>query len=760
MKASILVLLGICVSTCGSTLERSVPSHYSPGVPVVLTLAVSPDSDTLVYAVEESVPQGWSVTSLSHAGVFDPVQRRIKWGPFVDAAALTRTLTCKLTPGPGATGPVTFSGSGYFNAIEVRTAGVPGADRFPGTLVRALPPWYVPAQPIPVSLTTQPAPDVAAYTVEEQVPEGWDVAGISHDGEWDARTGRVKWGPFIESPPVERILSYSLTAPPSSDPAEARLAGRAMFNEVEVRPAGPSLLQPQPTIVEPTVPATYEPGTNLSVRLRIMPAPWVRSWSIEQAVPHSWTVLQASHGGVFDPGTQQIKWGPFTDALPGEHVLTAILRPPSAADGEVNLGGQGFFDRVEVNFDGPSRRRRNHETSAIVSSLPPEYEPGVAMLVSLEVTPRDGVEVFSVEDTLPPGWTAVPGGISDGGIYDARNRRVKWGPYFTPDVHPRTLTYEALPPSHVIGEVTFVGRGEFSTIPVAITGDRTTLAGPGRVVRSMNSRYSAGTEFEITLEAMPGGVTDAFAIEEGVPAGWEFGSATEGGVFDPVTRRIKWGPFLDRTSRTLAYRIKPPVTPERTASFAGMAVFNLEVVPITGMTSATLNHGPMAIPDSAGRSGDGIFKISAIKLTLNDSDPDGDLPRVIAVDALSANGAPLRLEWPWIFYTPFPGDTRSDRFNYTITDGQGGTASAFVTITLNPPDNTPQNIIRIEALPGGAKRIVFAGVPGFTYHVEASEDLVTWAHLGDRTAAVNGSFEYVDTDAGVFPARFYRSTWP
>ena len=71
----------------------------------------------------------------------------------------------------------------------------------------------------------------------------------------------------------------------------------------------------------------------------------------------------------------------------------------------------------------------------------------------------------------------------------------------------------------------------------------------------------------------------------------------------------------------------------------------------------------------------------------NDSDPDGDPLTIIGVTApasgsVVANGASIT-------YTPAAGFAGTDRFTYTIDDGRGGTATANVTVTVNPPPNGP-----------------------------------------------------------------------
>jgi hypothetical protein len=512
--------------------------------------------------------------------------------------------------------------------------------------------------------------------------------------------------------------------------------------------------------VHPSIPETYVPGEAFEIALNVAPTEVVRAWTLEQRVPAEWSVDFISDSGVHDPVTGKVKWGPFTDEPAFGRELSLILTPPPSADGEVDLGGVAQFDADDLTFTGVSRRFRLHEVSAATRELPDEFQGGVPVPVILVVTPRDGIEAMAIEDEPPVGWTVVPGSVTEGGIVDVRSGRVKWGPFIGTEATPRELAYEILPPVDALGVARFAGRGVYGSVSAPIGGDDTILGLIGRIHRDAPARFTPGEEFEIQLDADPSALTEAFAIEEALPPDWTFLSATEGGVFDPVTRKVKWGPFPDSTQRTLSLIAIPPATGDRTAALRGGGVFNREAVDTTGIDEAVRNSPPIAIPDSAGRNPGEVFKVSAIKLVLNDSDPDGDLPVVVAVSPFSANGAPVELEWPWIYYSPLPGPDIPDSFEYTIDDGFGGRSTATVHIVINPPPPPSQNIIRIETLPGGAKRVVFPGVPGFVYHIDVSEDLVTWTHLADRTCGPNGQFEYVDEDAPLYPTRYYRATWP
>ncbi len=750
------VLLAVALSGVdAATLTRSMNSHFTPGVPLSVVLTAEPEADTAAYSVEERFPPGWMVSGVSHGGVVDVVNHSVKWGPFTEIPSLVRTLTYTLTPPSDARGEHSWSGEGWFNATGVPTTGQTTSARFPGTLTRLIPSAYVPGQSLVVTLQAVPAADVKAYAVEEGIPAGWMVSAINEDGEFDALNRKVKWGPFTDDAAIPQDFSLTLT-PPLTASGGVELRGRAVFDAVEVLAV--DWLPRQASLVTVTLPATFEPAVELPLSLSVTPAVFVQVYAIEQQLPTGWSASAVSHEGVFDPGTRKLKWGPFTDPIPHARTLTAQLLPPVDSADNALFPGTAVFDADVLSFSAGSQRWYLNPDHAVTSVLAPEFEPGLPFDVTLTVTPRDGTSVYSIEDTLPAGWSFLS--ADSDGIYDPTNRKVKWGPFIAPDTGSRVLRYQAQPAPTTVSNAEFSGAGWFGDTFQAITGDRLSVAPAGRLTRTLPARYTPGVPFSAQLDAAPRLDIASFAVEEALPEGWTFLAASEGGAFDPVHRRIKWGPFSDALRRTLSYQALPPEEAGPEAFFAGHGVFNRTPMDVTGTNRAVRNTPPRAIPNSVGRLADESAKISAIKIVLNDSDADGDFLTVTAVSPTSAHGADVALIWPWIYYLPPPGFNDTDTFSYTISDGFGGTATALIQVLIEPPTIGTLNIVSIETLADGTRRIRFAGVPSFTYHVEASSDLTAWTWLGDVMAGANGLFEFIDSEAPLFPIRYYRSTWP
>lgn len=106
---------------CPSLVERLSPRGYVPGEPLRVTVMVTPAPGAASYAVEESVPAGWTVSLIGDGGEFDASSSRVKWGPFVDATP--RWLSCELRPPADAAGRATLAGVASFDGMSQPVSG-------------------------------------------------------------------------------------------------------------------------------------------------------------------------------------------------------------------------------------------------------------------------------------------------------------------------------------------------------------------------------------------------------------------------------------------------------------------------------------------------------------------------------------------------------------------------------------------------------------------------------------------------------------
>jgi large repetitive protein len=128
------------------------------------------------------------------------------------------------------------------------------------------------------------------------------------------------------------------------------------------------------------------------------------------------------------------------------------------------------------------------------------------------------------------------------------------------------------------------------------------------------------------------------------------------------------------------------------AGFSGTDTFTYIVSDGRGGTSSArvtvlvraVNHPPIAQADSA-RTDEGTLVY--LPVLANDSDPDGDF-LIVESFTQPVNGTVLNSRTS-LSYIPNPGFHGVDMFSYTVSDGNGGSARATVTVAVAAVNNAP-----------------------------------------------------------------------
>lgn len=100
------------------------------------------------------------------------------------------------------------------------------------------------------------------------------------------------------------------------------------------------------------------------------------------------------------------------------------------------------------------------------------------------------------------------------------------------------------------------------------------------------------------------------------------------------------------------------------------------------LTVHDINRPPTATPQSVVTDED-----TPVSITLTGSDPDGD-PLAFSILSSPAHGS-LSGTPPVVTYSPSPNYNGLDSFSFQVADGYGGTATATVSITVNPVNDPP-----------------------------------------------------------------------
>jgi VCBS repeat-containing protein len=228
-------------------------------------------------------------------------------------------------------------------------------------------------------------------------------------------------------------------------------------------------------------------------------------------------------------------------------------------------------------------------------------------------------------------------------------------------------------------------------------------------VTATDAPGNAGTDASVdeltivTPNSPPVGVDDAFTTDEDLSFTAVLGvddlllndSDPDG---DPLT--VNATPFSGPTNGTLVLNSDGTFTYTPDADFNGTDSFVYEVSDGNGgiaqatvtITVNPVNDNPNAAGDSYTTNEDQSFTsvLGVDDLILNDSDIDGDLLTVNPTPAAGPTNGILVLNSDGTFtYTPDPDFNGTDAFTYQVSDGNGGTSQAIVTISVNPVNDAP-----------------------------------------------------------------------
>jgi hypothetical protein len=167
-----------------------------------------------------------------------------------------------------------------------------------------------------------------------------------------------------------------------------------------------------------------------------------------------------------------------------------------------------------------------------------------------------------------------------------------------------------------------------------------------------------------------------------------------------------------------------------------------------------LNRRPVAVDDVIYGVANEVLTIPYTAVLANDYDVDNDPITVTANSLVSSYGGWITGTNNTFIYEPPVDSLTEDHFAYIVDDGRGGESAGVVTIRF-----VQENVMNIDtsALNSNGASLSLGGVPGETYIIQASTNLVNWTAISTNTASSTGLIQIMDTDAKTLPTRFYRA---
>jgi uncharacterized delta-60 repeat protein len=293
-----------------------------------------------------------------------------------------------------------------------------------------------------------------------------------------------------------------------------------------------------------------------SVALEARPRTGTSVYAVEDRPPPGWAIIQITEGGIFDEATGKVKFGPFFDHQ--ARTLSYVARPPLGFVGVGRFTGTASANGVSSIIGGDDR-------IVVAPPHPAERSPTDWTMRMDEVTDyaaawRAGAPWIMPPSPIPISYVTRAAALWRGGETYAVDPNVDQPPMWWVNVVPKVAMHTLSP------------------------------ANPrGFATRSTPASFVAGEVVDIFVDVTPPAAAQGYAVEETVPAGATSSNISDGGQIDPTQNQIKWGPFFDATPRRLHYRLSFPAVDPRAFTFAGLASFDGETLPIGG--SAIIRSG-------------------------------------------------------------------------------------------------------------------------------------------------------------------------
>jgi len=142
------------------------------------------------------------------------------------------------------------------------------------------------------------------------------------------------------------------------------------------------------------------------------------------------------------------------------------------------------------------------------------------------------------------------------------------------------------------------------------------------------------------------------------------------------------------------------------------------------------------------------------------SDPDGDPLSLIEVSENTANGGDVLMGGGVVIFNAPVGYVGTDTFELTVTDGNGGNASANLTVNIVESDSAIAGApIVMNHGNSGEHDFDFDGVPNLEYQLQRSLDMENWESIATVKADASGHVDFTDPDPPADYA-YYRVAVP
>jgi len=378
----------------------------------------------------------------------------------------------------------------------------------------------------------------------------------------------------------------------------------------------------------------------------------------------------------------------------------------SSSSGSVALGdadGDGYLDAFVANLNDETNKLWINQGAPVVQGWSWSFDtsdgPAESQTVTITATDSDGDSSQTtfelvVNNVAPTATFGNDGPVDEGSSFSL---------FLTDPFDPSTADTDAgFEYAFDCGDGGGYGVWDSSNSALCATSDDDGVRSVRGQIRDKDGGVTEYTDSVTVNNVAPAVTPPADQItDEATPTTFDLGSFADPGDDDPWLVTVNWGDDSSDAFTMLA----PGALGSLNHTYADDGAYTVQVTVAekdgnadSGNASFWVtvdNLAPTASDDTASVDEDG--PVVTIAVLDNDSDPAGaaDPLAVTAVDATGTAGA-VSFTAGGVTYDPngkfeslAVGETTTDGFGYSISDGDGGAASATVLVTVNGVNDAP-----------------------------------------------------------------------
>ncbi len=301
--------------------------------------------------------------------------------------------------------------------------------------------------------------------------------------------------------------------------------------------------------------------------------------AVEDVPPTGWIqISNISDGGEYDSENHKVKWGPFFAPFPSE--LTYDVLPPAEAVGMMCFTGAAAFD------NGPGEPICGDECieDLCCPDLPADEPQPACEGCSDDCSAVDGdgrvelCEMIRYACAWKRGCNDDLTGVTGGAYIWMVGECYCW------DEGGQSWVPESCGDQSPSGCCEGGGQGQVSNATGA-TGTTTTVTFDsirrGCLDKARGLKISKVRGLKISVSIDPPVGTSAAALDLQIPRGWVVSVASDGGEWDRLHGKVKWGPFFGDLPRTVSVTVSRSLRRVQEHGFTGTVSFDGKNYPIT-----------------------------------------------------------------------------------------------------------------------------------------------------------------------------------